>query len=120
MLFAEGDYNAALGTLINNSTEVDLSLIFNAARTLPNYYTYQGSMTVPGCEATVNWYIDAGVRTASREQLDFFRNRWQNNINFAGGNGNNRLPQSLFNRDVVYFQSNPAYWLAPLLLYLSF
>lgn len=120
VLFTEGDYNAALGTLINNSTDIDLSLIFNAAKSIPNYYTYPGSSTVPGCEILMNWYVDAGQRTASKEQLDYFRNRWQNDINFAGGNGNNRLPQALFARDVTYFQSNAGAWVCAVLLYLSF
>ena len=119
VLFVEGSYNAALGTLINSPAEVDLSLLFSGAKLVRNYYAYKGSLTVPNCESVVAWYVVATQMTASKDQLDYFRNKWENNINFAGGNGNNRLPQSLNNREVAYFQSNGA-GLLLLSLYLSF
>lgn len=121
VLFIEGTYNAALGTLINSPAEVDLGLVFSGAKLVRNYYAYKGSGTTPYCEREVAWYVAAAQMTASKEQLDFFRNKWENNINFAGGNGNNRLPQPLNNRDVTYFQSNGAPAALLLLsLYLSF
>lgn len=121
VLFVEGNYNAALGTLINSPSEVDLGLIFSGVQSIRNYYAYSGSTTVPYCDTAVNWFIDALPMTASKDQLDFFRNKWGNNINFGGGNGNNRLSQAINNREVVFFQSNSALTAALFLsLYLSF
>lgn len=120
VLFVEGSYNAALGTLINSPAEVDLGLIFSGVKLVRNYYAYKGSMTIPDCDSAVAWYVVATQMTASKEQLDYFRNKWENNINFAGGNGNNRLPQPLNSREVTYFQSNGAGVLLLLSFYLSF
>jgi len=70
----------------------------------PKYYGYDGSVTTPPCNETVNWFVLQDVQKMTSEQLELFHKRWAGNEEFAGGNGNNRMVEPLNGRKV--FQGN--------------
>ena len=107
VFFEQGDENAALAGLLSPSpTAINVSAIFGGATQVTNYYHYQGTGTTPPCQANTPWYIYGHVLQASATQLDFFQRRWQNNVTFAGGKGNNRSLQSLGNRTVIHYDDS--------------
>jgi len=65
------------------------------------FYAYKGSLTTPPCSELVNWYLFETPLKITKSQLDLFNQRWKDNINFAGGCGNNRPTQQLNNRNVL-------------------
>ena len=106
VLFQEGAHNPALAQLLNaNSTVMDLGALFSGVKDLTGYYMYKGSLTTPPCTEAVNWHVYGTVLSASKEQLDFFRSRWEQNQNFAGGKGTNRIVMPLNGRDLLYYSS---------------
>lgn len=72
------------------------------ARAGYHFYNYLGSETTPDCKENVNWIVMTDPIQISTAQLAAFRKLWENNQNFAGGHGNNRDPQPLHGRKVVY------------------
>lgn len=67
----------------------------------PVYYTYKGSLTLPDCSQSVNWYILQKPLGITSLNLKKFKSFWSDNINFNAGNGNNRPIQSLNGRAVL-------------------
>jgi carbonic anhydrase len=55
------------------------------------FYQYDGSLTTPTCDETVQFNILRYPFPISDYQLNLFNNKWANNTAFANGNGNNRL-----------------------------
>jgi carbonic anhydrase len=78
-----------------------------------DYYYYDGSVTGPivnnDCVEGVRWTVMRNPVTISKEQFEFFDDRWANNQSFAGGNGNNRPVQKINNRK-VYLHSASESW----------
>jgi carbonic anhydrase len=96
-----------LSTVISSETvaqEVDLRLAFGWVQELFNYYMYSGSLTSPPCDENVIWFVWAEPRPISRQQAAFFNTIWQSDLNFAGGNGNDRELQNLNGRVVTRYQ----------------
>ena len=81
------------------SNPVDLSLL-NGALT-GEYFNYEGSLTTPPCSETVNWFVMKTVLGMSSQQVDLVQAIFQKRTDFAGGNGNNRVVQPLYNRNVM-------------------
>ena len=66
-----------------------------------NFYYYEGSLTTPGCNEIVNWFVvDAPIQVSTKQMVKF-QNAWAKNISFAGGNGNNREVMPLNGREVM-------------------
>lgn len=65
-------------------------------------FHYEGSLTTPPCSQNVEWQIINDPQPISPEQLARFKNKWSNNKLFAGGRGNNRLTQPLFDRKIYF------------------
>jgi carbonic anhydrase len=63
-----------------------------------NFYAYQGSLTTPPCDETVNWYLLMQPRPIKSSHLTLVKDTFQDNPTFAGGNGDNRLTQPLNDR----------------------
>lgn len=106
VLFEEGAFNPTLAELqFQNSTMIDLGALFSGAKDLKGYYMYKGSLTTPPCTEAVNWYVYGTVLSASKEQLAFFQKRWEDNPQFAGGNGNNRILMPVNGRDLLYYNN---------------
>eukprot|EP00331_Platyophrya_macrostoma_P021676 CAMPEP_0176454806 /NCGR_PEP_ID=MMETSP0127-20121128/30212_1 /TAXON_ID=938130 /ORGANISM="Platyophrya macrostoma, Strain WH" /LENGTH=321 /DNA_ID=CAMNT_0017844245 /DNA_START=11 /DNA_END=976 /DNA_ORIENTATION=- len=64
------------------------------------YYTYQGSLTQPPCNETVNWFIISGALPISQTDLIYMNSLWVANATFAAGHGNNRAEQLLNARTI--------------------
>lgn len=88
----------ALFNTTGNSNN-DLNKLVNAS--LPNplvYFAYEGSLTIPDCSETVNWYVLEKALPISKAQLDFFTKLWAGDQSFAEGKGNNREVKERNNR----------------------
>jgi carbonic anhydrase len=71
--------------------------------TLPDplvYFAYEGSLTIPTCAETVNWYVIEKALSISKEQLDMFTKLWAGDQSFAAGKGNNREVKERNNRSL--------------------
>ncbi|KAL4481475.1 hypothetical protein ABPG74_007564 [Tetrahymena malaccensis] len=64
------------------------------------YYSYQGSLTQPTCDETVNWYIFPQSNPISQIQYNDIKKYIQGDLTFAGGHGNNRNLQSVNGRTI--------------------
>jgi len=64
-------------------------------------YNYPGSLTIPPCGENVNWIVVDDPQPISDEQLMDLKTYWSKNVEFAGGNGNNREVQPLHDR-IIY------------------
>jgi carbonic anhydrase len=51
---------------------------------------YEGSLTTPPCTQNVEWNVMDDPQPISKAQLQLFTSKWEKNMKFAGGNGNNR------------------------------
>jgi len=59
-------------------------------------------LTVPPCTENVEWNLINDPQPISDAQLAYFHNKWSNNMDFAGGRGNNRHTQPLHYRKIYY------------------
>lgn len=70
----------------------------NVGALLPSdrsYYTYEGSMTTPGCPQGVRWFVLEQPVQASKKQIDAFSN------DLTEGKTNNRPVQPLYGRHIL-------------------
>jgi len=82
ILFEEGEENKVLAKYINDLPELEDEYFINnetfkVEDLLPGnieFYTYNGSLTTPGCNEIVTWYVIKETVTASQEQLEIFSN----------------------------------------------
>jgi len=79
---------------------VDLGRLKEAFR--GEYYTYHGSLTAPGCSETVKWFVMKRPLGVTKHQAAKIQALFQQNTNFAGGQGNNRAVQPLNGRKVFW------------------
>ena len=88
-----GDINKNTTTMrIENADFIKLLEYVNET----HIFKYHGSRTKPPCEEDVEWLVLRNSVPINPKQLDYFRNLWQNNPEFAEGRGNNRNRQSMF------------------------
>ena len=75
-----------------NKTNVSLDVSSVFYEDLTNYKTfiYEGSLTMPPCTEKVLWFVIATPQKIGVNQLTYFKNKWENNPEFANGRGNNR------------------------------
>lgn len=57
---------------------------------IDEYYHYQGSLTTPGCDETVNWILFKSILPMSKAQKTILESYYDHNFEFAAGKGNNR------------------------------
>ena len=94
-------------TLGNETTEVTNISFTSLVNAIPLsdsgtvvYYTYQGSLTAPPCDETVNYYVIGSALPISEYDLTYLNSLWIANGTFAGGQGNNRAVQPLNSRTI--------------------
>ena len=68
------------------------------------FFMYQGSMSQPPCNETVNWFVMKNPIPVGLKQLGIIDLMFRINPEFASGRGNNRFIQDL-NRRTVYDES---------------
>ncbi len=89
-----------LGSL-NTALSIDFNSVLYSQFPSPiTYYTYHGSVTVPTCAETVNWYVMSTPLKITPTQMAYFTKRFSGNSSFADGNGNNRELQPLNGRTI--------------------
>lgn len=71
--------------------EVNLAT-FLASVDMRKYWAYNGSLTTPPCTEGVKWIVIEEVQTISMDQLNAIKAYFSDNLSFASGKGNNRLP----------------------------
>lgn len=64
------------------------------------YFAYKGSITVPPCEESANWYVIEKPIKMTIAQYKKFSDKWTANTNFAQRKGNNRKTMGLNGREV--------------------
>lgn len=96
-----------LGTNKTTNVTLNFSTLIQGAIPLSDsgtvlYYTYQGSLTAPPCNETVNWYVISGALPISQTDLAYMNTLWMANSTFAAasGYGNNRAIQPLNTRTI--------------------
>ena len=89
VLFDIGAESDFFSKVLVNAAKLDLTDVFPEG-VLSDYFLYEGSETFSPCEERVNWAVWAKVQQLSADQLTFFRSKWQDSLEFAQGNGNNR------------------------------
>ncbi|EAS02862.1 eukaryotic-type carbonate dehydratase (macronuclear) [Tetrahymena thermophila SB210] len=65
-----------------------------------SYYLYQGSLTIPPCTESVNWYVYSAVQPITSAQLSNISIFFKGDLQFAKGAGNNRPLQSVNGRTI--------------------
>ncbi|CAG9326998.1 unnamed protein product [Blepharisma stoltei] len=83
--------------------KIDVGNAFESIEKIYNFYFYEGSYTVPPCTEDIGWLIWPQIQKMDKPQHDFFSSQWQNNTDFAEGNGNNREIQAPGSRIIIYF-----------------
>lgn len=101
------------------------------------YYTYFGSLTVPPCEESVQWFVVDEMLPIEDEHIHNIQKHFKHNETFAEGHGNNRKIQPLDDRTIVsqravssdflikgaimidHFSFIPSIWLIAVLLIFS-
>jgi len=83
-------------------TIVDLNSLTEALK--GEYYTYEGSLTTPGCDETVKWFVMKTPLGVTSQQHDAIKALFAGRQEFAAGKGNNRVTQALNDRKVVWFR----------------
>ena len=66
-------------------------------------FNYPGSLTTPPCAECVEWLLLKDTVKIPEYQVKLFTRLWADNVNFAGGKGNNREVQDLNGRTVNIF-----------------
>jgi carbonic anhydrase len=89
VLFDIGAESDFLSEVLVNAAELDLMDVFPEG-IMSDYFLYEGSETLSPCEERVNWAVWGKAQQLSADQLTFFRSKWQDSLEFAKGNGNNR------------------------------
>lgn len=54
------------------------------------FFHYDGSLTTPPCTENVNWLVVHDAFLVRHEDLQYFKSKWVDDLNFSGGHGNER------------------------------
>eukprot|EP00850_Spirogloea_muscicola_P009098 SM000050S17023 [mRNA] locus=s50:465656:467414:- [translate_table: standard] len=76
-------------------------LTTSAASSALDFYTYEGSLTTPGCNQTVQWYVLQKFQTVLVDQVELFQSAISAVSN--GERENNRPPKPLHGRVVTSY-----------------
>ena len=109
VLFEIGDENEYIASLeFANATEegnplTDVNLgSFLAGLDMSKFWHYDGSFTTPPCTEGVKWWVLETPVKISQAQLTAFEEHGWGNMNYVGGEGNNRAVQPLNDRTLYY------------------
>ena len=109
VFFNHGTVDNPFFDQIFNGTEIleqlpnfNLSMVIGKNTAFAQYFMYLGSITTPPCTENVLWYVLVQPGEISDAQLAVLQDKWQNNPEFAGGNGNNRPIQTSTGREVFF------------------
>ena len=98
--------NAFLNGLWEQGEEASINVkTFFDTINMEEYWNYDGSLTTPGCNEGIKWTVIKEVQPINDLQLGLYTEMWAENLDFAGGNGNNRLVQPLNDR-ILYFKGD--------------
>lgn len=86
-------------------TSVPLKDFYSSVSTKAKY-NYKGSLTTPNCSENVEWFVVKEIQKINSVQLARFTSKWGGLSSFAGGNGNNRIVQSLNTRQIFLTRSD--------------
>jgi carbonic anhydrase len=105
ILFKVGKPNPFLQSLIEEDGEVSIASIIPSSGVVDDYYYYSGSVDLPwpDCWEPVTWYIPNYVVEASAAQIDYWTERYVQDLSFSNGKGSARDVQPLNNRTVYHF-----------------
>ena len=108
ILFKEGRPNPFLQSLIEEDGEVSIASILPLSGVIDDYYYYSGSIDLPwpGCWETVSWVVPNYVLEASAAQIDYWAERYVQDLSFSNGRGSARDVQPLYNRTIYHFVSD--------------
>ncbi|MDK2819098.1 MAG: carbonic anhydrase family protein [Spirochaetota bacterium] len=102
ILFKEGTKNEVFQQFLDsaptNKTSIDYNQSINIVTLVPqkkSFYSYDGSLTTPGCDTIVNWLVFSEPLTVSAEQIAQF-------LVFRSGQKNNRVTQNIGTRVVNF------------------
>jgi carbonic anhydrase len=84
--------------ILENQHSLNINSLVFQDQTNFKTFIYQGSLTVPPCTENVIWFVRKTPYKISLKYLQAFRDKWENNVQFADGRGNNRQIQSLNDR----------------------
>ncbi len=70
--------------------EIPLHHLMRIVKT-DEFYHYEGSLTSPPCTEGVQWIVFHEPLYISEEQVAIINHHFEDDFNFAGGNGNNRI-----------------------------
>lgn len=101
--FQVGEYSPVMGFFIGDGDVLDVSLLFPESGIIDDYFYYVGStyLAFQECLEPKTYVIPNYILEASQEQIDYWQDRYINNLNFSNGHGNGRDVQPL-RREVVY------------------
>ncbi|MGL5955507.1 MAG: carbonic anhydrase family protein [Brevinema sp.] len=104
ILFSEGEANPTFQKILDRTPpthyeKIPLEKIIDITQLMPTnkaFYSYDGSLTTPECNETVNWIVFKESVPISSEQIKAF-------LDIRNGKKNNRPIQEIGNRVVQYF-----------------
>ena len=96
------DTDSFFQNILNNTKEaLDINTLVFQDQTNFKTFVYEGSLTVPPCNENIIWFVQRTPYKISLKNLKTFREKWEYNLDFADGRGNNRNIQSLNSRVVM-------------------
>ena len=87
--------------ILEKKKTLDLNSLIFQDQTNFKTFVYEGSLTTPPCNENVIWFVRKTPIKISHNNLKAFQDKWQNNLDFANGRGNNRNVRALNNRNIL-------------------
>lgn len=81
--------------------DIDCTFVTNGWFVVKNFFTYEGSLSIPPCKEGVTWVIDTDFINCTKSQIRFFKEK----LNINAGGGNFRYTFPLVGRSVKKFQA---------------
>ena len=70
------------------------------------FFHYDGSLTTPPCTENVNWLVVHDAFLVKHEDLQFFKGKWMDDVDFSGGHGNERHVYDMMGRKLYLVRNS--------------